>query len=102
MPDLNQGIMDTAITAVGAKASKVTFAGSAGAVVGAISSSNIGMWVGILTALIGLWINYYYKRQENTRQKAREERERLEWEARMRKLNRDSSPVPLSGAFGDE
>ena len=48
-------------------ADKVARAGSAGSVVGWATSSNFGMWAGILIGFAGLVVNWYFKRKSDMR-----------------------------------
>jgi hypothetical protein len=48
-------------TAIAAQASKVTWFGSGGAILGGFSVQEIGVLAGIIIALGGLIVNWYYK-----------------------------------------
>lgn len=52
---------------IAAAASKATGAGSAVTVFGFITSSNIGMWLGVLIGFCGLVVNWYFKRKSDRR-----------------------------------
>lgn len=52
---------------VAAAANKLTGAGSAVTVLSWFNSSNFGMWVGIAIGVIGLAVNFYYKRRSDRR-----------------------------------
>jgi hypothetical protein len=73
---------------VSAVASKVTYGGAAASSVSWFFSSEFGVLCGILIGLIGLGVNWYFKRREDRRHQA-------EHEARMRKLRLDTSPAPM-------
>jgi hypothetical protein len=67
--------VDAAVAAIG---SKVTYAGSAGSVLGWMATSEAGVLFGILAAIIGLAVNVFYKRREDRRQQEEhDERMRL-------------------------
>ena len=66
--------------------SKTTLAGSATAGVGWATSSAFFGWVGVIIALLGLGVNYYFRRKEHElrlRDDARKEAEHL---ARMQAI----------------
>ena len=66
-------------TAIAAAASKATLAG-AGVTVGSwLTSSEFGVVAGILIGVIGLGVNWYFRRKTD-------KREQLEYEARMRRM----------------
>ncbi|QTX22151.1 holin [Comamonas aquatica] len=80
--------VETAIEAANAAAvgSKTTLAGSATAGVGWATSSAFFGWVGVIIALLGLGVNYYFRRKEHElrlRDDARKEAEHL---ARMQAI----------------
>ena len=80
--------VETAIEAANAAAigSKTTLAGSATAGVGWATSSAFFGWVGVIIALLGLGVNYYFRRKEHElrlRDDARKEAEHL---ARMQTI----------------
>jgi hypothetical protein len=80
--------VETAIEAANAAAigSKTTLAGSARAGVGWATSSAFFGWVGVIIALLGLGVNYYFRRKEHElrlRDDARKEAEHL---ARMQAI----------------
>lgn len=52
---------------VAAVADKVALAGSAGTLLGWATSSNFGMWAGILIGFCGLVVNWYFKRKSDHR-----------------------------------
>ena len=66
-------------TAIATAASKATFAG-AGVTVGSwLTSSEFGVLAGILIGVIGLAVNWYFRRKTD-------KREQREYEARMRRM----------------
>lgn len=74
--------VETAIEAANAAAvgSKTTLAGSATAGLGWATSSAFFGWVGVIIALLGLGVNYYFRRKEHElrlRDDARKEAEHL-------------------------
>ena len=80
--------VETAIEAANAAAigSKTTLAGSATAGLGWATSSAFFGWVGVIIALLGLGVNYYFRRKEHElrlRDDARKEAEHL---ARMQAI----------------
>ena len=80
--------VETAIEAANAAAigSKTTLAGSATAGVGWATSSAFFGWVGVIIALLGLGVTYYFRRKEHElrlRDDARKEAEHL---ARMQAI----------------
>jgi hypothetical protein len=80
--------VETAIEAANAAAvgSKTTLAGSATGGVGCATSSAFFGWVGVIIALLGLGVNYYFRRKEHElrlRDDARKEAEHL---ARMQAI----------------
>jgi hypothetical protein len=54
--------------AVAAMGSKVTYAGSAGSILGWMASSQGGVVIGITVAIIGLLVNVWFKAREDRRQ----------------------------------
>lgn len=76
--------MEASISAV---ASKATGAGSAFTVFGFITSSNIGMWLGVLVGFTGLVVNWYFKRKADKRAEEAHQ-------AYMRKLHGGESDPP--------
>lgn len=61
---MRQETLDTAIASV---SSKAVGAGSAVTVVSWWNSSNLGMWAGIVIGVVGLLVNWHYKRRSNAR-----------------------------------
>lgn len=61
---------ETVEAGISAGANKLTVVGSAGAVVGGIAQSDIGMWSGIFIGLAGLAVNWYFKRKSDRRNQA--------------------------------
>ena len=55
---MNQETVEAGIAAGG---TKLTVAGSAGAVVGGLTHSEIGVWGGILIGLLGLLVKLYFE-----------------------------------------
>jgi hypothetical protein len=88
--------------AVAGAASKATYGGAGASVASWFLSSEFGVMAGLLLGVAGFLVNLYFKRQENDRQQARARREEEEHQARMRKLERDSSPAPLGQLGADE
>lgn len=72
---------------ISAAASKATGAGSAVTVLGFITSSNIGMWLGVLVGFSGLVVNWYFKRKADKRAEEAHQ-------AYMRKLHGGESDPP--------
>lgn len=68
--------LDATIAAAGSKA---TYAGSGMTVGGWLVSSEFAVLAGIVIGVAGFLVNWYYKHRQH-------ERERLEHEARMRRL----------------
>lgn len=79
MDDIKQNTIDAAIAAA---ASKATYAGTGFSFYSWLTSSEGGVVVGIVIAVIGLLINIYFKRREDQRQQT-------EHEARMRAIRGD-------------
>ena len=52
---------------VAAAANPVTGAGSATTVLSWMNGSEFGMWAGIVIGLVGLAVNFYYKRKNDRR-----------------------------------
>ena len=52
---------------IAATADKFTKAGSAGTLVGWLTSSEFGMWAGIVIGIAGLMVNWYFKRKMDRR-----------------------------------
>lgn len=67
-------------------ADKMTFAGSAGTLLGWATSSVFGMWVGILIGIGGLAINLYFKIRSD-------KRAQVAHEAHMAKLRHPTAAV---------
>lgn len=75
-------------TAVAAVADRLTIAGSAGAVLGWLTSSQAGILIGILIGVAGLVINWHFKRKNDKRQE-------LAHQAFMARLvAQDKLPIP--------
>ena len=66
-------------TAIATVASKATLTGAGLTVGGWLTSSEFGVVAGILIGVIGLVVNYYFRRKSD-------KREQREYEARMRKM----------------
>lgn len=52
---------------IAAAADKATWTGSAGSVLGWMTSSAFGMWAGIVIGVLGLVVNWYFKRKGDRR-----------------------------------
>jgi len=63
----DQGTIDATVAAV---ASKATGTGSAMAVFGWMTSSEIGIWAGIAIGLAGLAVNWWFRHRADKRQAA--------------------------------
>lgn len=63
--DQPQETLEAAVAALG---SKVTYAGSAGSILGWMTSSEGGVAIGILVAIVGLFVNVVFKLREDRRQ----------------------------------
>ena len=72
--------VDAAIAAVGSKA---TYAGAGSSLTGWILSSEAGVLFGIILGVVGLAVNYYFKRRDDARLQA-------EHIARMTEITRRS------------
>lgn len=59
---------ETVEAAVAAMGSKVTYAGSAGSVLGWMASSEGGVVIGIMVGVVGLLVNVWFKAREDRRQ----------------------------------
>jgi hypothetical protein len=64
MPDLSMNQLHEIIAEVGHKA---TIAGSGGTILGWATSSEFGMWAGIVIGIAGLVVNWYFKRKSDIR-----------------------------------
>jgi heme/copper-type cytochrome/quinol oxidase subunit 2 len=84
MADHYQHSLDATIAAAGHKA---TMGGAAASSVSWFLSSEFGVLCGIVIGVLGLLVNFWFRRREDKRHQA-------EHEARMRKL-RDSAPAPM-------
>lgn len=71
MNDNQQQTIEAAVAAMG---SKVTYAGSAGSVLGWMASSEGGVVIGIAVGVIGLLVNVWFKAREDRRQQEEHER----------------------------
>ena len=81
--------------ATSAVASKSTYGGAAASVLGWMLSSEFTVIVGIVVAVVGLVVNWYYKAKADRRQQA-------EHEARMARLKRGKSSDTDLGELGGE
>ena len=90
-----QGTQETMEATTATVASKVSIAGSAGSIAGWATSSNFGMWAGIVIGVTGLLVNWYYKRKSYRLEKDLNE-------ARIRRLGVNSASMDLKGAYADE
>ena len=90
--------MQTTQDSLGAAAadagSKITLIGSAGSVIGWFNSNSAGMWLGILIGLVGLWINWHFKREDSKLKREDNRRKQEAHEAWMKKLQ-NSQGMPL-------
>lgn len=68
--------------AIAAAASKVTYAGAGTTFLGWLESSQAGVLIGIAVAVIGLFVNVYFKYREDRRQE-------MEHDARLRAIRGD-------------
>jgi len=73
--------VDAAVAAIG---SKVTYAGSASSLLGWLATSEAGIVIGILVAIIGLVVNVVFKLREDRRQQE-------EHDERMRLLHAEAA-----------
>jgi hypothetical protein len=81
--------------ATSAVASKSTYGGAATSVLGWLLSSEATVVIGIVVAVVGLAVNWYYKAKADRRQQA-------EHEARMARLKRGKSSDTDLGELGGE
>ena len=79
MREVHDHTLDAAASAL---ASKVTYAGAGTSVFGWLTSSEAGVVIGIVLGLLGLLVNYYFRRREDRRQQT-------EHEAKMRAIRGD-------------
>lgn len=66
MSDQKSAVMEMAAT-VSSAASKTTYAGAASGFVAWLASVDVLAWLGIVIAIAGFAVNWYYKRLENKR-----------------------------------
>lgn len=66
-------------TAIATAASKATFAGAGTSIFGWLTSSEFGVVAGIVIGVVGLCVNWYFRRKTD-------KREQREYEARMRRM----------------
>jgi hypothetical protein len=76
MNEVKQTTLDATLAAVGSKA---TYTGAGTSVLGWWASSEAGVIIGIVLGIIGLALNWYFRRREDYRQEA-------EHQARMAKI----------------
>ncbi len=76
---------------ISAWSSKVTMVGGGTGLVGFLGSSHFIGLVGLIVAVGGFLVNWYYKHKEDRRREAK-------WQKEMKKLS--TAPAPLSS--GDE
>jgi len=80
----------------GWKSLGVTLLGSLGSVAGWANSNAAGMWMGVLIAAIGLYVNWKFKVKENKRKQEAHE-------AWMKKMEfTGPTPFPEGGIYGEE
>lgn len=58
---------ETVEAGISAGANKLAIAGSAGAVIGGLTQSDIGMWIGVLIGVAGFGVNWYFQRKSDRR-----------------------------------
>lgn len=84
MNDVQQQAVDTAVDAtIAAVASKGTWLGSLTSVVGFLTSSGFGVFVGAVIGITSLLIQWYYRKKQDRREEAAERRAQAEHEKRM-------------------
>jgi Flp pilus assembly protein TadB len=79
-------LSNTVDASVAAAGSKATWTGSAVTVVSGITSSDIGMWAGIVIGVTGLVITWYFKQKAERRYEASNKRYEEAHAAYMKKM----------------
>jgi len=72
--------VDATLAAVG---SKVTWTGAGAAVAGFFTSSGFGVLIGAIIGVVGLFIQWHYRRKQDRREEAADRRAQVEHERRM-------------------
>jgi membrane protein implicated in regulation of membrane protease activity len=93
---------ETIEAAIAGAASKTTYVGAGAAGIGAWAASNILSLLGVVIAILGYITNWYFRREQDRREKAKDDREKAEHEARMRSYQLNFDPLPKGKSVGDE
>lgn len=80
MNEAQQQAVDATLAAVGSKA---TWTGSFTAVASFFTSSGFGVLVGAIIGVVGLFIQWYYRKKQDRREEAADRRAQAEHERRM-------------------
>lgn len=78
---------------------RTAYAGGAGSTVAWLLSSQFFGLVGIIVALIGLWVNIHYRRQANRRHIAEHELRQTERQLRIDLMRSTGKPIPANTDF---
>lgn len=81
---------------------KAPVAGGLWTFVSVLTSSQAGVLAGIVGVVGGLLMNWYFKRREDTRQRAEDRRKQERHGAYMRKMAADSAKAPLDQSGEDD
>lgn len=93
---MRDSLSDAAIAAIGSKA---TTAGAAASVLGWLTASELAALLGVLVAVVGLWLNWHYRARQDMREQLQAAREVARHEAAMERhrttmSNLEGKPKP--------
>lgn len=93
---VREALEATAAALASKAATTVTYTFSIGSVIAYMASAQFVGFIGLLVALGSFFVNSYYKRKEDRRREAADQREREEHEARMKRYLAGFDPLPAA------